>query len=61
MRYLGLFLGLLVAGLILTCAVKNAMEYCDGPGKRQVTVQDQQFKAALDMLKEYPTAAGGKK
>jgi len=60
MKYLWLFSALLISALVLTCAVKHSQDYACWFSHKQ-NQEDQQFKAALEMLKEYPTAAGKKK
>jgi hypothetical protein len=59
MRYLGLFLGLVVAGLILTCAVRHSNDCAEWFAGKQAQ-EDTQFQTAVDMLRDMPTAAGKK-
>ena len=49
-----------LAALILTCTMRHSAEYADWFAKKQ-SQEDAQFQSALDMLREYPTAAGKKK
>ena len=56
MNRLWLIAALVISALILTCAVKSGTEYANWFAKEQGDVQK-----AMDMLRDYPTAAGGKK
>ena len=53
-----LLAALLIAGLILTCAIKHGTEYANWFAQTQ---ENQQIQTAVDILRDYPTAAGGKK
>jgi hypothetical protein len=57
--WIWLIAALTVSGLIVMCAVNHATDYADWFAKRQIQ-QDTQFQTAEDMLRDFPTAAGGK-
>jgi hypothetical protein len=46
--------------LIMTCTILVSETHRDSIAQKQ-DKQDQQFQAAMDMIKDYPTAAGKKK
>ena len=58
MNWIWLILALIVAGIIVTCAIKNATEYRDEVAQKQAYSQDKQIEDALQLLREFPTAAG---
>jgi hypothetical protein len=49
-----------VIALIMTCTIMRSETYRDWIAQKQ-DQQDRQFQAAIDMLQDFPTAAGKKK
>jgi hypothetical protein len=49
-----------VFALVITCVVKRSTEYRDGSAKQQANTEEKQFQVTLDLIKEFPTAAGKK-
>lgn len=58
--WLWLIAAFMIVMLIITCTVRHSKEYAAWFAKKQIQ-QDTQFQSALDMLRDFPTAAGKKK
>jgi len=59
-KWLCFIAAVMVAALVLTCNAHYAREYSEQFAQRQ-SQEDTQFQTALDMLRDFPTAAGKKK
>jgi hypothetical protein len=60
MKWRWLIAAFVIVALIITCTVRHSTEYADWFAKKQIQ-EDTQFQSALDMLRDFPTAAGKKK
>lgn len=60
MNWILLCLALIVVFIVITCAVRWGTEYRDGPAKDKAVKEETVMTAAINMLKDNPTAAGKK-
>ena len=58
MTWIWSILVLILVGIIITCAVRCATDFNDGPGKIIAEKQDTQMEMAARLLNSNPTAAG---